>query len=60
MGRKIEVLKIQDKYNPNKLWLVKKTDCNHYYFNQVNSGQKLNKRFTKTTRNFLVDIGVLA
>ncbi len=59
MSKKVEVIEIQDKYNENKRWLVKKTSCNHYYFNQINSGYKLNKSFTKTTKRFLRDIGIL-
>lgn len=55
----MEIKRIQDKYNNRKVWLLKHSKCGHYYYNQENSGYKLNKGFSRTTRHFLVEIGVL-
>lgn len=54
----MEIIRIQDRYNNRKVWLVKHSKCGHYYYNQNNSGYRLNKGFKRTTRRFLVEIGV--
>ena len=50
--------KIVDKYNSSKVWIVKRYECGNYYYNQENSGRMLNKKFTRTTKAFLVELGV--
>lgn len=53
------VKEIQDKHNPSKVWVIKITNCYHYYMNQKIGGRMFYPRFTKTTKKYLVDLGVL-
>jgi hypothetical protein len=38
-------IKVQDKYNKNKVWLIKTYEGGPIYYNQENKGQRLNKRY---------------
>lgn len=53
------MLRIPDKYNSNKVWLVKRYVCGAYYVNQEVNGRVFYKRFTKTTKKYLQAAGVL-
>lgn len=55
----IETLRVQDKYNPIKVWLVKQYSNGTYYFNQEINGRKVNKKYQRTTRKHLVDVGII-
>lgn len=55
----MEILKIQDKYNNSKVWVIKKTACGHYFMNQEICGNMFYNRFTKTTKKHLKQIGIL-
>ena len=55
-GESMEIKRIQDKYNNRKVWILKRSKCGHCYYNQENSGYKLNKGFRRTTRRFLIEI----
>jgi len=35
------IQRIQDKYNPAKTWLIKRTACRHTFISQEVSGQRL-------------------
>ena len=41
---------VQDEYDENKEWLIKRYKCGHYYINQTNSGRKLNKGFQRMNK----------
>lgn len=41
------ITRIQDKYNPNKVWIVKRYKCGHYYVNQEICGRLFYHRFTR-------------
>jgi hypothetical protein len=45
--------KITDKYNNDKVWLIKVYKCNHVYFNQTIKGLIFNPKYTKTTKKWL-------
>lgn len=32
----MKIVEIQDKYNPNKIWLIKKKESRNYLFSQKN------------------------
>lgn len=53
------ITRVVDPYNSNKIWIIKKSKCHHYYLNQENSGRLLNKGFKRVTRKMLLDIGIL-
>lgn len=51
-------MEINDKYNPIKVWVIKITNCGHYYVNQKIAGKLFNKKFQKTTKAKLLEIGL--
>lgn len=52
-------LSIQDKHNPDKVWVVKRYLCGTYYVNQEIKGQKFYNRDRRMTKRMLASIGVL-
>lgn len=54
----MEVIRIQDRYNDGKVWVIKRSACGHYYANQENYGYMLNKKFSKTTKKQLELLGI--
>jgi hypothetical protein len=54
----VETIEIQDKYNSDKIWVVKVTSCNHYYYNQKINKKLFYRKFSKTTKKFLISIGL--
>ena len=53
MKIKKTVTRIQDKYNKNKIWIVKHDSWGHYYFNQEVCGKLHNKGFVRTTKKYI-------
>ena len=51
-----KISEYQDKYNPNKIWIIKKTPCGHYYINQKICGKLFYSSYRKVTLNFIRDI----
>lgn len=51
--------RIQDKYNSNKTWLVKRSKCGHYYVNQEICGRKFYTAYSRSTRRFLTAVGII-
>lgn len=49
-------LRIVDQYNPLKVWLIRKSNCGHYYLNQEVSGRVINKAFGRTTLNHIKSV----
>lgn len=47
MKSKMTVFEVQDKYNPIKIWVIKKSKCNHYYVNQKINGRLFYSKFSK-------------
>lgn len=56
----MKVTRIQDKYNPDKVWMIKRYLCSTFYVNQEIKGQKFYDRDRRMTKRMLVSIGVLA
>lgn len=52
------MLRIADSFNSNKVWLVTKSYCRHYYMQQEVCGRIIGKK-VRTTKRHLIDIGVL-
>ena len=55
----MKVTRIQDKYNPDKVWMIKRYLCGTFYVNQEIKGQKFYDRDRRMTKRMLVSIGVL-
>lgn len=51
-------VEVTDKFNPDKVWIIKKYPCGHYYLNQKIKGRMFNKRFQKVTKKHIEDIGL--
>lgn len=56
----MKVTRIQDKYNPDKVWMIKRYLCGTFYVNQEIKVQKFYDRDRRMTKRMLVSIGVLA
>ena len=66
----VTITKYRDKYNPRKIWLIKKSSCSHYYINQVIEGKHTTKHkellkgkryykgYTRVTKQFIKNIGI--
>ena len=50
------IIEHQDKYNVNKVWVIKRTPCGHYYINQKICGKLINSAFQKVTLSFIHNI----
>ena len=55
----MKVTRIQDKYNPDKVWMIKRYLCGTFYVNQEIKGQKFYDRDRRMTKRMLVSIGAL-
>lgn len=49
---------ITDIFNPDKVWVVKRTTDGHYYLNQKIKGKMFYSKFERVTRNYLKSINV--
>ena len=45
----MKVTRIQDKYNPDKVWMIKRYLCGTFYVNQEIKGQKFYDRDRRMT-----------
>lgn len=54
--------KVQDKYNQDKFWIIKKTKCHHYYINQIiaPATEPYYHSFKRMTKKYLKNIGIIA
>lgn len=55
----MKVTRIQDRHNPDKVWIVKKYLCGTYYVNQEIKGQKFYGRDRRMSKRMLASIGIL-
>lgn len=51
-----KVIEIQDKYNPQKVWIIKRTSCRHYYINQKVCGRIFCPHFQRVSKAFINDV----
>lgn len=42
-------MRIEDKYNASKVWIIKRYDSGNYYLNQEVKGRKQYRSFVRTT-----------
>ena len=49
----MKTIKIQDKYNSAKVWILTRYSCGHYAMNQEICGNRFYKRDSRTTVNHL-------
>ena len=47
----MQIWKVRDKYNPNKVWIIKRTNDRHYYANQLICGKLFYSRFQRITKD---------
>lgn len=53
--KKIEII---DKYNYDKVWIIKKYKSGHYYINQQIKDKLFYKKFQQCTKKYLLSIGL--
>ncbi len=53
-----KIRKVKDKFNNKKVWIVKKSKCNHYYLNQEICGLLFYSKFIRITKSFLTEVGI--
>lgn len=49
----MQIIEIQDKYNPAKVWVIKITKSRNFYINQKIHGRLFYDRFSRTTKRAL-------
>lgn len=49
---------IKDRYNQYKEWIVIKSDCSHYFLNQMVMGKTLYKPVRTTIKNVLDTLNI--
>lgn len=52
----MKIIMIEDFFNPNKVWVIKRTKCRHYYLNQEICGKMFNSRFIRVTKKHIESI----
>lgn len=45
-----------DFFNENKVWIVKRTKCGHYYFNQKICGKIFYKKFVRGCKSHIMSL----
>lgn len=54
----MQVVRILDKFNLDKVWIVKRYSCGTFYVNQEIKGKRFNRRATRMTKQALNEIGI--
>lgn len=54
----MKTYEIQDKYNPSKIWIIKETECNHFYVNQKINGKLIYPKFQRMRKKDIEEIGL--
>lgn len=49
-------IQIQDDYNKEKVWVIKHSNCGHYYLNQKICGRFVNSRFIRVSLRYLNEL----
>lgn len=52
----MEITRVRDGYNSNKVWIIKKTKCRHYYLNQEICGRMFYSKFVRVSKRYLEDL----
>jgi hypothetical protein len=50
--------RVIDIYNEKKIWIISKSKCRHYYFQQEVGGRVISKK-VRTTKKHILDIGII-
>ncbi len=50
----MKLIRIRDKYNLDKVWIIKKSKCCHYYLQQEIKGKLFYSRFVRTSKKLLL------
>lgn len=50
------ITRIIDKYNPCKVWIIKRTKCGHFYVNQEISGKMFYKGYRRMTKRYIKEV----
>lgn len=51
----MQTIEVQDLFNPAKVWVIKKSKCNHYFVNQKIHGRLFYKRFSRARKKSLLN-----
>lgn len=52
----MKVFRIKDRFNENKVWLVKRYKSGNYYINQEICGKTFYKKFVRSTAKHLTGV----
>lgn len=52
----MKVIRIPDRFNPRKAWLVRRYKSGNYYLNQEICGQTFYNGFVRVTAKFLAEL----
>lgn len=52
----MKIIEIRDKYNPKKIWIIKRTPCRHYYINQKIYGKIFYPCFQRVSKTFINNV----
>lgn len=52
----MKVIRIPDRFNSRKVWLVKRYKSGNYYLNQEICGQTFYNGFVRVTKKFLAEL----
>jgi hypothetical protein len=55
----ISITRIQDKWNPSKVWVIRKYKCGHFTANQDICGNRFYKRNNRISKKRMASIGLL-
>ena len=50
------IIRLQDKWNSQKVWIIKRYADGHFYLNQEINGKLFYARWTKTSRSYLENL----
>ena len=52
----MEIIRVTDKFNPDKVWVIKRTKCRHFFLNQEICGRMFNSRFVRVSKKHIENI----
>lgn len=55
----MSIIRVTDQWNQNKVWVIKRYACGHYYVEQEIKGRRFGTRAIRTTKYFLQEVGLV-
>lgn len=50
---KMKIIRVSDKYNKNKVWLIKRYKDGHYYVNQEICGKIIYRSYQRMSKKYI-------